>query len=171
MHPHNNSLLTFLSLHIPLLVIRNLIYLSTLFHTFLECRVSLCAYEWSFSQARVLSISSYSSRFLENIINFHFLLSEKYHVFGVRNKHFHIRLFQNWPLFYLGPKTWPTGSPDPRSTEKRWLSFLLGSLSACPTCFLHTKFPSQKSWGYSQTLTPSIPRILEGADQSFFLSN
>ena len=68
-------------------------------------------------------------------------------------------------------QTLDTGSPDPRSSERRWLSSLSGTLSACPTCFLHTKFPSPKSQGYSQTLTPSIPRILEGADQSFFLSN
>ena len=64
-----------------------------------------------------------------------------------------------------------TGSPDPRSSERRCLSSLSGTLSACPTSFLHTKFPSLKSQGYSQTLTPSIPRILEGADQSFFLSS
>ena len=90
---------------------------------------------------------------------FFFTWSEIYNFFGVRIKHVHSLFFRAEAL--------DTGSPDPRSSERRCLSSLSGTLSACPTSFLHTKFPSLKSQGYSQTLTPSIPRILEGADQSF----
>ena len=99
---------------------------------------------------------------------FTFILSEIYHFLGVDFKHI---LTLEYPNFPFRAEALDTGSPDPRSSERRCLSSLSGTLSACPTCFLHAKFPSPKSQGYSQTLTPSIPRILEGADQSFFLSN
>ena len=97
--------------------------------------------------------------------------------------HFHLKYIKSWDrnsarlhqyfgtLFSFRAEALDTGSPDPRSSERRCLSSLSGTLSACPTSFLHTKFPSLKSQGNSQTLTPSIPRILEGADQSFFLSS